>query len=326
MHNSLSTAGRIGNFILQKRTFLIFLVDLVLIIIFSFTNEYFFSVMNIEAIGFGVLSIGIISVGMMIVMIGHGFDLSVGSTLAFSGVIVSKLLESGAPIGLSVAVSLLIGAVIGIGNGLLITKVGINPFIATLGTMSMVRGLALAVTQGMPIYGLPKSFAFLGAGRIFGFPIPILLMLVLVFAADQFMRRTTWGRLVYYVGGNLEAAKLSGINVKLVRIATYMMTGIMATIAGIVLASRMMSMMATAGSGAELKAIAACIIGGASLNGGEGTVLGALMGTLLVGLIDNILILSNVSTYWQLFSSGLILVLVVSLDMMMRRIGEAEQE
>jgi ribose transport system permease protein len=219
-----------------------------------------------------------------------------------------------------------VGTCIGFANGLLITYVRINPFIATLGTMSMVRGLALAVTQGMPIYGLPQPFAILGSGRILNIPIPILLMLFLVLVFDQFMRRTTWGRLVYYVGGNIEAAKLSGINVKFVRVATYMLTGFVAAIAGAVLTSRMMSMMATAGTGAELKSIAACIIGGAALNGGEGTVLGALMGTILVGLIDNILILSNVSTYWQLFSSGLILVFVVSMDMLMRRFSRVSEE
>lgn len=326
MRKLFSAAGRVGSFILQKRTLLIFIVNVVLFTLFSLTNKYFFSVMNIEAIGYGVLSVGIIAVGMMIVMIGNGFDLSVGSTLAFCGVILSKLMEAGVPIGYAVVAALLLGALIGIGNGLLITQVGINPFIATLGTMSMVRGLALAVTQGMPIYDLPKAFAVLGSGRILGIPIPILLMLALVLIADQFMRRTTWGRLVYYVGGNIEAAKLSGINVKLVRVMTYMMTGIMASVAGIVLTSRMMSMMATAGTGAELKSIAACIIGGAALSGGEGTVMGALMGTLLVGLIDNILILSNVSTYWQLFSSGLILVSVVSLDMAMRKLSKKEQE
>jgi ribose transport system permease protein len=325
VHRTSVFATKLGRLILGRRALLIFLINIILFISFSAANPYFFSVLNMESIGYGILSVGIISVGMMIVMIGNGFDLSVGSILAFSGVILSKMMESGTPIGFAIMVALILGACIGCINGLLITHVGINPFIATLGTMSMVRGLALAVTQGMPIYGLPRAFAVIGSGRLLGAPIPILLMVGLVVLADQFMRRTTWGRLVYYVGGNIEAAELSGIHVKNVRIATYMMTGIMASVAGIVLTSRMMSMMATAGTGVELKAIAACIIGGAALGGGEGTVLGALMGTLLVGLIDNILILSNVSTYWQLFSSGLILVVVVSLDMIMRKISHEEQ-
>jgi len=326
MRNLKTAALQAGGAVVRKRTLLIFLVNVVLFVVFSSTNPYFLSVMNIEAVGYGILSVGIISVGMMVVMIGNGFDLSVGSTLAFSGVVLSKLMEAGVPILVSVGIALLLGMVIGLANGLLITYVGINPFIATLGTMSMVRGLALAVTQGMPIYGLPSPFAVLGSGRFLNIPIPILLMLFLVLVFDQFMRRTTWGRLVYYVGGNIEAAKLSGINVKVVRVATYMLTGFMAAVAGAVLTSRMMSMMATAGTGAELKSIAACIIGGAALSGGEGTVLGALMGTILVGLIDNILILSNVSTYWQLFSSGLILVFVVSMDMMVRRFGRVSEE
>ncbi len=306
--------------IFKSRALLIFLINLILFIVFSITNQYFFSITNIEAIGYGILSIGIISVGMMIVMAGNGFDLSVGSTLALCGVVLSKLMESGVPVSVSILIALIVGAFIGFINGVLITQVEINPFIATLGTMSMVRGLALAITQGMPIYGLPDSFAFLGAGRILGFPVPIMLMLAIVLVIDQFMRKFSWGRLVYFVGGNIEAAKLSGINVKFVRICTYILTGVLAALAGVVLTSRMMSMMATAGTGVELKSIAACIIGGASLSGGEGTVIGALMGTLLVGLIDNILILSSVSTYWQLFASGLILVGVVSVDMLTRKI------
>jgi ribose transport system permease protein len=196
-----SQAAKVGGAIIKNRTAPYFMVNLVLFVVFSLTNPYFLSVMNIEAIGYGILSVGIISTGMMVVMVGNGFDLSVGSTLAFSGVVLSKLMEAGTPIGVSLVVALVVGTCIGFANGLLITYVRINPFIATLGTMSMVRGLALAVTQGMPIYGLPQPFAILGSGRILNFPIPILLMLFLVLVFDQFMRRTTWGRLVYYVRG-----------------------------------------------------------------------------------------------------------------------------
>lgn len=283
-------------------------------------NEYFFTVPNMEAIGYGMVSVGIVSMGMMIVMITGAFDLSVGSTLALTGVVASKLMEFGVPIVLSVLIALMLGAFIGYINGLLITQVGINPFIATLGTMSMVRGLALAITQGIPVYGLPKSFAWLGEGRVFGFPFAILLMIVLVVVFDQFMRRTVVGRLFYYTGGNKEAAKLSGINTNRVQMAAFVVVGVLAALAGVILASRMMSMMATSGMGLELKAIAACIIGGAALSGGDGTIIGAFLGTILVGFIDDILILSGVSSYWQQFSSGAILVAVVSLDMAVRRL------
>ncbi|MFP4430718.1 MAG: ABC transporter permease [Spirochaetaceae bacterium] len=306
----------------RSRPTMILLIDLFLILLFSRMSTHFLTVRNMEAIGYGVLSIGIVSVGMMVVMIAGGFDLSVGSTLAFTGVVAAKLLEVGTPIYAAILVALVLGALIGLVNGLLITVVGINPFIATLGTMSMVRGLALAMTQGMPVYGLPTNFAFLGDGRVGGWPVAIVIMILLVAVMDQFMRRTHWGRLFYYVGGSQEASKLSGIAVPQVRVVSYMFTGTLAALAGTVLASRMMSMMATAGAGLELKTIAASIIGGAALAGGEGTIIGAFLGTVMVGFIDNILILSNVSSYWQQFSSGAILVVVVTLDIVIRRIRE----
>lgn len=313
------TTARTLELVFKSRPLIVFLINLVIVIVFSFMNKYFLTVPNFKAIGFGMLSVGIISMGMMIVMVTGAFDLSVGSTLALTGVIVAKLMEFGVPIVLSILIALTLGSFIGFFNGFLITEIGINPFIATLGTMSMVRGLALAITQGMPVYGLPKSFGWLGEGSILGFPFALLLMLILVVVFDQLLRRTVVGRLFYYTGGNEEAARLSGINTKRVRMASFIVVGFLAAFAGIILASRMMSMAATSGTGIELKAIAACIIGGAALGGGEGTIIGAFLGTLLVAFIDNILILSGVSAYWQLFSAGAILVAVVSLDLVYRR-------
>lgn len=312
--------ARMLKLVLKSRPLIVFLINIVLVIVFSFMNKYFLTVVNFKAIGFGMLSVGIVSIGMMIVMVTGAFDLSVGSTLALTGIIAAKLMELGVSIVLSILIALMLGAFIGYFNGLLITGIGINPFIATLGTMSMVRGLALAVTQGMPVYGLPKPFAWLGEGSILGFPFALLLLIILVVVFDQFFRRTVRGRLFYYTGGNEEAARLSGINTKGVRMASFIVVGFLAALAGVILASRMMSMAATSGIGIELKAIAACIIGGAALGGGEGTIIGAFLGTLLVAFIDDILILSGVSAYWQQFSAGAILVAVVSLDIIVRRI------
>lgn len=317
-----TTKNRAIELSIKSRPFMVFLITIALFIIFAVMNVHFATVTNLEAVGYGILSVGVVAVGMMVVMIGGGFDLSVGSTLALTGVIACKLMEGHLPIWSAIVIAVLLGAAIGYANGALITIVGINPFIATLGTMSMVRGLALAITQGMPVYGLPQPFAFLGEGRVLGFPFAILLMLLLILLVDQFMRRTRWGRLSYYVGGNPEAAKLSGISNVRVRIAGYMLTGTLAAVAGVMLSSRMMSMMATSGAGLELKAIAACIIGGAALSGGEGTIVGAFLGALLVGFIDDILILSNVSSYWQQFSSGAILVAVVTLDILIRHLRQ----
>lgn len=309
--------------LLKSRPVIVFLINLILLIIFSIMNPYFMTVANMKAIGFGMLSVGVVAIGMMTVMVTGAFDLSVGSTLALTGIVSAKLMSAGVPISISIVTALVIGLGIGYFNGVLITQVGINPFIATLGTMSMVRGLALAITQGMPVYGLPPSFAWLGEGTILGFPFPILLMVVLVLIFDQFMRRTSTGRLFYYTGGNEEAAKLSGIHTKRVRMAAFMIVGFLAALAGVMLSSRMMSMMATSGTGLELKAIAACIIGGAALAGGEGTIIGSLLGAILVGFIGNILVLEGVSAYWQEFSSGAILVAVVAIDMITRKIRKA---
>jgi len=310
--------------VIKSRPLMVFLINIILVIIFSFMNKHFLTVVNFRAIGFGMLSVGIVSIGMMIVMVTGAFDLSVGSTVALTGIVAAKLMESGTPIVLSVLVALALGALIGCFNGLLITGIGINPFIATLGTMSMVRGLALAVTQGMPVYGLPKPFAWLGEGTILNFPFAILLLIFLVIIFDQFLRTTVRGRLFYYTGGNEEAARLSGINTKGVRTEAFIIIGFLAALAGVLMASRMMSMAATSGTGLELKAIAACIIGGAALAGGEGTIIGAFLGTLLVAFIDDILILSGVSAYWQQFSAGAILVAVVTFNIFIRRIPKGK--
>jgi ribose transport system permease protein len=315
-------ASEILKLIIKSRPLIVFLINIILVVIFSLINKNFFTIVNFRAIGFGMLSVGIVSIGMMIVMITGAFDLSVGSTLALTGIISAKLLESGTPIFLSVLTALVAGIFIGFINGTFITGIGINPFIATLGTMSMVRGLALAVTQGMPVYGLPKAFAWLGEGVICNFPFAILLLISLVIVFDQFLRKTVPGRLFYYTGGNEEAARLSGIDIKKVRMKAFIIVGFLAALAGVLVCSRMMSMAATSGMGLELKAIAACIIGGAALAGGEGTIIGAFLGTLLVALIDDILILSGVSAYWQQFSSGAILVIVVTFNILIRRIKD----
>ena len=306
--------------VIKSRPLIVFFIDIILVIIFTLMSKNFLTIVNFRAIGFGMLSVGIVSIGMMIVMVTGAFDLSVGSTLALTGIVAAKLLESGTPIYISILAALAVGVLIGCFNGLLITRIGINPFIATLGTMSMVRGLALAVTQGMPVYGLPKAFAWLGEGTIFNFPFAILLLLFLVLIFDQYLRKTVKGRLFYYTGGNEEAASLSGINTKRVRMEAFIIVGFLAALAGVLVASRMMSMAATSGAGLELKAIAACIIGGAALAGGEGTIIGAFLGTLLVALIDDILILKGVSAYWQQFTSGAILVIVVTFNIFIRRI------
>ena len=305
--------------ILKFREFILVLVIVVLCVIFSLTSPYFFTRGNWEAIAFGMISDCIVAVGMVVVIVGGGFDLSVGATLALCGIVVAKLLNAGTPIWAAILIGGLgLGAGIGAFNGLLITKVKINPFIVTLGMMSIGRGTGLAITQGRPLAGLPKAFDFIGQGYVFGFPFAIILMIVIVIIGDILMRQTRWLRQVYYAGGNEEAARFSGINVDRVRTATYMLTGLLAGLAGVITTSRMSSIMATAGLSTELRAIAAVVIGGGSLSGGKGTVLGAFLGTLLLAIITDVLILYRVSVYYQQVVSGVILISVVAIDMLSR--------
>lgn len=306
--------------LIKVREFVLVVIIVVLCIVFSLTSPYFLTRGNWEAIAFGMISDCIIAVGMVVVIVGGGFDLSVGATLALCGITVAKLLNAGTPIWLAILLGgILLGAGIGLINGLLITKVRINPFIVTMGLMSIGRGTGLAITQGRPLAGLPKTFDFIGQGYVWGFPFAIVLMLIIVIIGDVLMRQTRWLRQVYYTGGNEEAARFSGINVDRVRTATYILTGVLAGLAGVIITSRMSSIMATAGLSTELRVIAAVVIGGGSLAGGKGTVFGAFLGTLLLGIITDVLILYRVSVYYQQVVSGFILIAVVAIDMLLSR-------
>ena len=305
--------------ILKIREIVLLLVIVVLIIIFSSTSEHFLTWGNWEAISFGMLSDCIIAVGMAVVIVGGGFDLSVGAVLALCGIVTAKLLNADMPIWFSILIGgVFLGGAVGSVNGFLITKAKINPFIVTLGTMSIARGTGLAITQGRPLAGLPESFDFFGQGTVFGFPFAIILMIVIVIAGDYLMRQTRALRQIYYVGGNEEAARYSGINVDQVRAASYILIGVLAGVAGVLTTSRMSSIMATAGLGTELRAIAAVVIGGGSLAGGKGSIFGAFLGTLLLGIITDVLILYHVSVYYQQVISGAILVAVVAVDTLSR--------
>ena len=306
--------------ILKIREIVLLFVIVVLIIVFSSTSEHFLTWGNWEAISFGMLSDCIIAVGMAVVIVGGGFDLSVGAVLALCGIVTAKLLNADMPIWFSILIGgVFLGGALGSVNGFLITKAKINPFVVTLGTMSIARGTGLAITQGRPLAGLPESFDYLGQGTVFGFPFAIILMIIIVIAGDYLMRQTRGLRQIYYVGGNEEAARYSGIDVDRVRAASYILIGVLAGVAGVLTTSRMSSIMATAGLGTELRAIAAVVIGGGSLAGGKGSIFGAFLGTLLLGIITDVLILYHVSVYYQQVISGAILVAVVAIDTLSRK-------
>ncbi|WP_216598239.1 ABC transporter permease [Ruegeria sp. HKCCD6119] len=289
-----------------------------IIIVMSNVNPYFLSFSNFRAVAVGMAPTAIIVIGMAILLASGGFDLSVGSVMALSSTVVAMLLLIGMPIPLAVVCGLVLGGIVGVVNGLLVTGLGINPLIATLGTMSIARGIALVLTEGFSVSSLPASFAWIGKADIGGFPVIVLFTILLVVLFDLAVRHTRFFRQVYFIGANEKAAMLSGIHVTRVRIILYALTGILAALAGVLLASRLMSGTPTAGNGIELQVLAAAVIGGASLRGGEGTILGAFLGVVFVALINNTMTMLAVSIYWQMIVIGGVLVTAVALDMLIR--------
>jgi len=290
----------------------------VIIVVMANINPYFFSFSNFRAVAVGMTPTAIIVIGMAILLASGGFDLSVGSVMALSSTVVAMLLLTGMPIFIAVLCGLIMGGVIGVANGVLVTSFGINPLIATLGTMSIARGIALVLTEGFSVSSLPSSFAWIGKASFGGFPVIVIVTLVLVVLFDLAVRHTRFFRQVYFIGANEKAAMLSGIHVNRVRIILYALTGILAAFAGILLASRLMSGTPTAGNGIELQVLAAAVIGGASLRGGEGTILGAFLGVVFVALINNTMTMLAVSIYWQMIVIGGVLIMAVALDMLIR--------
>ena len=257
---------------------------------------------------------GILAVGVTYVLLTGGVDLSLGSVVALSGVLAARFAHPGDwPVFIPVLVGLAVGAVCGAGNGLVISRGGIAPFIVTLGMMTVARGLALVASQGKPISNLSSSFTVLG-GDVFGVPIPVLILGVVAAISWLFLANTRQGRYIYAIGGNEQAARAAGLAVASVKTVAYTVCGGFAGLAGVVLAARITTGQPNAGIAYELDAIAAAVIGGTSLSGGVGSIGGTLLGALLMGIINNGLDLLNVSSYYQQIAKGLIIVGAVWLD------------
>ncbi|MGH6944728.1 MAG: ABC transporter permease [Geminicoccaceae bacterium] len=285
----------------------------------SLATPFFFTLANFRAVAIGLAPTAIIVIGMTVLLVAGGFDLSVGAVMALAGTVCALLMVGGVPIPAAVLGALLVGGLVGLANGLLVTALGVNPLVATLGTMSVARGTALVLTEGFSIGNLPPAFGYVGAASWLGLPAVFWIMLVLVLLGDLALRHTRFLRQTYYVGGNEKAARLSGIPVDGLRIFAFVLTATLAAFAGVLLASRLMSGTPTAANALELQVLAAAVIGGASLRGGEGTVLGAFLGVVFVALVNNAMTMLAVSIYWQMIVTGLILVAAVALDMLARR-------
>ncbi len=263
--------------------------------------------------------IAIIAVGMTMVIITAGIDLSVGSVLALSACSMGKLVEAGANVWLAVLVGLVVGAACGFLNGTAITKLRIPPFIATLGMMGMARGMTYVVTKGW-YKNLPQQLVrFLGEGEGLGVPVPVWIMAGVAVGGSVLLRHTTIGRYIYAIGGNEEAARLSGIKVDRVKLVVYMLTGFLAALAGMILAARSRTAQPTAGLGSELSVIAAVIVGGTSLMGGEGSVLGTVIGAAILGIIPCGLILFRFPAEWEYVAVGVVIIVAVALDQLKKR-------
>ncbi|MTI69220.1 MAG: ribose ABC transporter permease [Firmicutes bacterium] len=260
----------------------------------------------------------IIAAGMTFVILTGGIDLSVGSTLALSGAIAASLIALGMNAFLVIIIAILAGALIGAFNGVVISKGKVQPFIATLAAMTLVRGYTLVYTDGKPIStGYEQNaeiFSKIGAGYFLGIPIPIYIMAAVFIIAYYILKHTRLGRYVYALGGNEDATKLSGINTDKIKIYVYAISGALAALSGLIITSRLSSAQPQAGSGYELDAIAAVVLGGTSLAGGVGSVLGTIIGALIIGILNNALNLMDVSSYYQLLAKGLVILIAVLLD------------
>jgi ribose transport system permease protein len=266
-----------------------------------------------------------LSVGMTLVILTAGIDLSVGSILALCGAVTASLLKNGlafeslnlfvgfAPLG-AVMVGLALGVGLGWFNGWTITRFNVPPFVATLAMLTIARGLTMLWTGGFPINGLGEQFAFLGTGWFLGIPMPVWITAVIVALAVVLTNKTRFGRYVYAIGGNERAARLSGIAISKVKMSVYALAGGLAAVGGILVTSRLDSAQPNAGISYELDAIAAVVIGGTSLSGGKGSILGAVLGGVIIGVLNNGLVLLNVSPFWQQVVKGLVILLAVMID------------
>ena len=302
------------------------LVSVILaIVVFGTLNRRFFDIETAVTILENAAPDGLIVIGMTIVIVCGAFDMSVGSAMALCGLVAALAMNKAhLPVPLAVLSALAAGAVIGWTNGAIVTRLRINPFITTLGTMSILRGIVQVVTRSLPLTGFPESFLNLAWGKVFSIPLPgerslvvrfpVVLLVVAIIAADLLLRRLRYLRQVYFVGSNEEAARLTGIPTAQVKTFAFLVTGVLAAMAGMVTTSRANAIDANAGMGAELRVIAAVIVGGASLSGGRGTVLGAFLGLLLMQIITTGLVFVNVAAEAQLIAVGLVLILAAIID------------
>ena len=290
------------------------LILLVICVFATILSPSFLSVTNLFNVFKQITVAGIVGCGMTFVILTGGIDLSVGSILGLSGVLASGVLASTGNTAVAVAVSLTVGIACGAVNGFFVSVCGIPPFISTLGMMTLLRGVILVYTKGSPIPIKSDAYKFFGKGSIAGIPVPVIILIIVFLLAHYILTQTSYGRSVYAVGGNREAARLSGIRVKTSEFLVYTLNGLMCGMAGLILTARLGSAQSTSGTGIEMDAIAAVILGGTSLSGGVGFVLPTVVGAMIMGIIDKILTLMNVNPHATNIVKGAVILIAVLVD------------
>jgi ribose transport system permease protein len=290
-----------------------------LVLLMSLIAPNFNRVDNLLNIARSISVNAILAAGLTFVILTGGIDLSVGSIVAVAGVVAVVLAITGLPAPLAVLAGMIVGAACGLVNGALTAYLALAPFIVTLGTMTFLRGLAYTITAGQPIVSSGLNFKDIGNGYLAGIPAPVIVMAVVYVVAWFLLERTRYGRHVYAVGGNAQAARLAGVRVDRITTSVYVIAGACAGLAGVIFAARVISAQPTAGTGYELDAIAAVVLGGTSLAGGRGRIIGTLVGSIILGILSTGLILLNVPFFRQLLIKGVVIILAVAIDSLKTR-------
>ncbi len=296
-----------------------FITLIALIVALAIASPHFLTNTNLSSVVRQTAVINIMALGMTLIIVSGGIDLSVGAILAMGGLLGTMAMEKGYSIPAGIAVGIVTGCFWGFVNGMLTTRLRINPFIVTLGTLGIVRGLTLIISNGLPVHQIPQSFSFLGEGTVLGVPFVLWVLLVCAGAMHVIMEHTRLGRYAFAIGSNPDAAFYAGIPVAFHVTSVYAIGGALTGLAGMIEASRLMTGQPTAGQGYELQAIAAVVIGGGSLRGGEGSVIGTLVGAFIMGLLSNGSDLLGISPYLQQAIIGAVIILAVSVDELRKR-------
>lgn len=305
--------------IFSARETVLILIIIGTVVLLTNLSPHFLVESNLRAISRGFAMEGIVIIGMTFLLVSGNFDLSVGAVMAFTGVMTGYFIQMGLPIPIAIAGGILSGCLTGFINGFVITKFKVNALITTLAMMSIARGTALVITQGRPIANFPLDFIYLGQGEVYGVPIPVIVFFVFVVLAELLLRRGRYFRQLYFIGSNEKAARLSGIKVDQIKLTIFVVIGALVAVGGVLSTARLMSAIPTSFTGLELKVIAAAVIGGSSLSGGEGSITGSALGLLFMALISNAITILKISPYWEGIVVGSVLLTAVIIDMVSRR-------